>query len=1077
MRMTRWLWFVMFMSLYWLTPTAHSQAPEPADQPIDVLLVLDDSGSMGTCWPWGDEATHVTNGCAQRGQSEPSDRDNLRYSAAKLLVQLADEEDRIMVIRFDSDVEPVGARAFQRVGGPDSRAQIIAALNPPANYDGRGYTRIDLGLEQAVAIFQQQRAPDRQSYVVFLTDGTPTQPKTAQPQEGSIASSATTLRQMGVRLFPVALCSPDNSACPKAFLERLLGATREAREARDLLRVFSEIFAEMKPTLHVIDHATAQNGDGDLELQTRQAHGARQLNVVTTKDGFGGLLRDASLQSTQTLLQDSNVAVNTIESSVLPDGRWTVKANEASVFVVARTETYPQLIHPVPSISGSAAGERYVPKGKSPLIVASTVGPGGGEPLIYNGVTPLQPLTPDKTAFWTVLPQDAALFSIQVGNDTRPLQIKRQFQVIGRDNLPTAQASLPTCAAETNCLLTVDFSPGPEIADPQGTVYISELQPTDGGAVETPIYVKPMTCAERQCSDQGFIPKNGRRYKIRYLVSASSGDVHYSDWTEVDLTMSPAVYVRGLPNPLTLAGRAENSWPVTVIARTTQDLGQFSAALQLKRQDTGEQINTLSVAFSVDIRGESEQETTLRILGGERLRPGTYEGALTFSVARQAESEPVDLPAPIPIQFTLRKPTATIDLQHIDFGEAPFDPAVTFRIDQKQPLPVTFADASFPISVTLETSSCPELSLTSNLSSAQAGQPASLELRLQSDGPVQPQTCSGKLTLAPAVPNPDDYVIQASITRTWQIKIVPIAWQVVGIERDGKIVDTLAFDRLGSVGQKQSAVLVVDYTGPPDFSLTNQDFTNLTTGLQGGDLRLETSPAQPVPDRPHRYRVPITLVALRSLPHGPIWGTQHQGALNLGITALPSQPASSINFTFYTPSLPERYIFPPIVSVYGTWLPFWLPGICTGPVTLMAVLLTASFWRARRIRKTVEGSRPVPSATDEYVPTPPEPRSPKPPKPPKPPTRESGSAMPQRPTPPPGAAGARRQGGAPPSRPGPASGGRASGAVGATSRPGSPMPQRPGPPPGAPRPGGPARVTPGRPAGPPRPLTKPERQR
>lgn len=978
-RVLRRLFLVLWLSTCLVVPDVHSQEPvgqseaAPSDNlPIDVLLVLDDSGSMATCWPWGDDPVRRTDDCARYGQSAPSDLASLRYSAAKLLVQLADDDDRIMVIRFDSTVEAVGATAFQRVGGPDSRRQIISSLNPPASYDQRGYTRIDLGLAEAVKIFHTQGSAERQRYVLFLTDGTPTHPQKV-PQDTAIADSASQLGALGVQIFPVALCSPDNTACPKAFLERLLGATQEARQAQDLLRVFSEIFTRMKPTLHIVDYANGQNGDGDLELQIRQVHGARQLNVVTTRDGFSALLRDGSPQSPQLALQDGNIAVHSIESSVLPDGRWTVKAQENTSFVVAKTETYPRLIHPVPSVPGSASAPRYVPRGKAPLILASTFGPGAGEPLIYNGTTPLQSLTPDKTAFWTALPTEDRAFTIQVGNDTQPLQIKREFQLTARDNLPTAQTSLPACVPETDCLLTVDFSPGAEIVDPQGAVYVVEQQEGAGGVTETPVYAKPMTCAQRQCSDQGFRAEEGHVYKIRYLVNASSGGVRYSDWAEVDLAMQPAIYVRGLTTPLNIVDQPENGWPVTIISRTTEDLGRLTATLQLTRKEDGGAITTMSSPFSVDIRGAGEQQSTLRIIGGDTLRPGTYEGTLEFSVENQPSGEQVKLPAPVPISFTLSKPTATIDLQDLDFGQVPFDPAVTFRVDQTLPVTVTFTGATFPISATLTTSSCDELSLSTNLKADPASRSAQLELRLQSDVPIQPKTCKGQIDLTPAVPNPGDYDLLPAIPRTWQIKIIPIGWELLGFEQDGQIVDTLTFPDIVEAGQEHPATLIIDYTGPPGFLLDSLDFTELSEGLKDGDLTLRTSTAQPIKDQPNRYRVPVWLVAQQSPAHGPIRGWWHHGVIPLRISQLPSQPAQNVSFSFYAPSWPDRYIFPPILTVVGLYK-LWLPGACIWPLTIVPIFLFTRYRKAAKVRAVAAAnSQQNPPQQDDPIPAPPPP--------------------------------------------------------------------------------------------------------
>ena len=125
----------------------------PATEPIDVVVVLDDSGSMATCWPWPREGLPFNPPCQFPSVNLPSDPDELRYSAARLLIHLADEEDRIAVVRFDSRAEGVGALgAMQQAGGSENRRQLAATLTAPTDYLPRGYTRMDLGLAEAIRL-------------------------------------------------------------------------------------------------------------------------------------------------------------------------------------------------------------------------------------------------------------------------------------------------------------------------------------------------------------------------------------------------------------------------------------------------------------------------------------------------------------------------------------------------------------------------------------------------------------------------------------------------------------------------------------------------------------------------------------------------------------------------------------------------------------------------------------------------------------------------------------------------------------------------------------------------------------
>ena len=72
------------------------------------------------------------------------------------------------------------------------------------------------------------------------------------------------------------------------------------------------------------------------------------------------------------------------------EGAWTAQVADSGGFVVVRADSYPELLNPPPSVAESPASVRYYPEGKTPLLIARGVGPAAGEPLFYNGQTPMQ---------------------------------------------------------------------------------------------------------------------------------------------------------------------------------------------------------------------------------------------------------------------------------------------------------------------------------------------------------------------------------------------------------------------------------------------------------------------------------------------------------------------------------------------------------------------------------------------------------------------------------------------------------------------------------------------------------------
>ena len=154
-------------------------------QPIDVIVLLDDSGSMATCWPWPKDRAPFAPPCGEPSPNLPTDPDELRYSAARLLLQLADDEDRIAVVRFDNIGVGVGELGtLQSVGQRENRRRLTAALQPPNDYFTRGYTRLDLGLDVVIQLLRNGQEPNRSQYILLLTDGEPSEPGNS-PNQGA----------------------------------------------------------------------------------------------------------------------------------------------------------------------------------------------------------------------------------------------------------------------------------------------------------------------------------------------------------------------------------------------------------------------------------------------------------------------------------------------------------------------------------------------------------------------------------------------------------------------------------------------------------------------------------------------------------------------------------------------------------------------------------------------------------------------------------------------------------------------------------------------------------------------------
>ena len=924
----------------------------PATEPIDVVVVLDDSGSMATCWPWPKEGLPFNPPCQFPSVNQPSDPDELRYSAARLLIHLADEEDRIAVVRFDSRAEGVGALgAMQSAGGSENRRRLAASLEAPTNYLPRGYTRMDLGLTEAIRLLEANRQPNRSQYVLLLTDGEPTADATLPlaAQKQLISEQFAQLRAAGVLVFPVVLCNP-TSGCSGEFLreQSSTALVRDAANAPELLRVFGELFAEMKSDRSVV---TSRDANGSIAFTTRASQGVQEIAVVSPRASLSAVRQEGNPALTSSLLNDGNVELNAIAGSVTP-GAWTAETSDLSAFAVIRAASYPELIFPPPSALSSPASTRYYPAGKQPLLVVRGAGPAAGEALLLDGRTPIPTFGKDAGGVDALgaIPYAAASneVTIQLGDDSAPLQLRRTFRLEGRADLPrlevfTPRADDPGLLEDGRARLQVGFGPGLPVEGLVATAYVSDITDDPNG---TPVFQGAMTCIARLCIVADFTPTDGRSYRVTYLVSALADGVRFGDWAEATLSVEPAVYLRGLLSPIDLNRMPVEGWPITVGAGTSEEIGSLTARLVLRRADTGETVSQAALNFSIDVPESDTATGYLRVEGLDLLRPGDYTGEIEL-VATTPNGLPMDVnirPAPIlPVALTVARSAARLQSQVADFGEVKFDTSPNFRISQETLLPITFeAGKPFRLAAALAESSCVGLSLTTGELRAE-GERWLLPVQLISQTPVLPGGCSGQIRLTG--PSEDFDIFPSSVE--WRLQIRGVEWSVVG---------DLDFGDVGRAGERSTQSLLLRFDGKTPFVVqvmgiaaageTGDGVTQLDESfLESGAIEVNGAP-----NADGFYEIPVGLVARKTIPQDPLHGSFYSGDLMLGIEGLPGE-SRAVAISFRSPTVYQRYVEWWLRPVYS--LP-WL--LCSGPLSLLLLLILVA--RARN-RGYVEEAEPV----------------------------------------------------------------------------------------------------------------------
>jgi hypothetical protein len=923
----------------------NSQSDEIGDvtQPIDVIVLLDDSGSMATCWPWPQDRPPITPPCGWGSDNPPSDPDALRYSAARLLMQLADEADRIGVIRFDNQAEGVGAAGtLQPVGAGENRRRLTEALQPPDDYFRRGYTRIDLGLQSAIDLLQNARQPGRSQYVLLLTDGEPSQQLGAGDQRERINGQIETLHNAGVFVFPVVLCNP-TAGCAGEFLRDRFAESgvREATNAQDLVRIFSEIFASMKSDRSIL---TGRSADGALEFTTRAQHGVRRVTIVTPSGGLRSVQKSDGAIAAQPSLIESHIDVNVIEGEALAEGgAWRIETSDFSGFAVIQTDSYPQLINPPPSVASSPASVRYFPAGKPLLLLARSSGPGAGEPLLYNGKTPL-PAFGGSDIKMLLLTDEPQSIRLQVGNDETPLQLIRTFDLEARADLPTLQVLSPRegnngLLADGRVQLQVTFGGNTALQNVTANLLITDESNDEQGGGKL-VHQAAMSCLDRTCVDESFTPGDGRSYKLTYIAQAQQDGLRFSDWAQVNLGLKPAVYVRGLEPAFDLAQMPTAGWPLELSSGTTEEIGNLVATLTLRRLESDEEAIGAKVNFAADVPEEGSLATALLVEGLDKLRPGTYEGEISLTV-NSPTGRPMDVEirplSRLAVTYFVPRPAARLDTDQLNFGEVLFDTSPNFRLGEEQMLPLTFEGRPFDFQVTLAESSCPNLSIVAGTLQLQENARALLPLQLASRDPVQPGLCSGTLLLSGPT---DDYDLFPREV-AWQMRVNNVEWSVIST--------ALNLGTFQDAGTQIEATLLVRYDGKTPFVLQMEEVhaegKNQDEVVQLTKTQIEMPPVEvagPTTDA-GIFEVPVTFIARQPIIFDPMRGTFYNGEIQIGVVGLQDEP-QTIGLSFVSPGLAQRYLLPYLLPVYS--MPLL---ICTGPLTFFLLLIGLARFRGRDI--------------------------------------------------------------------------------------------------------------------------------
>ncbi|MCD6290804.1 MAG: VWA domain-containing protein [Anaerolineae bacterium] len=683
------LWAVALLVVVILWPGTRAYAQQTPQNnptgPLDVVLLIDDSGSMSDRWAGG--------------RRPPNDPDGLRHSAARLFIDLARPGDRIAVISFHTTPTGYGAAAnggFDVISDQASRDRLKADIvqpTEPADPMER-LTDMRLALRMAQDILRKNRTGNPQ-FIVFLTDGRPYPPE-QRPELFQVISE---LGKEGVPIFPVLLGSDTDPKVAERMVAETQGIAQQVDNPSELLRAYATIYSYIQRNRYVdiLDLVGGKVGT----VKTCEDQGVNTLSIGLPKTGdtnaaFADLTHDGtsilnidqlSNGASVSRVTDRHYEMVTISHNSPLVGEWVAHALQAvggNGLIVAESVTTIDLVYPHPaSAIDSTATPRFYPAGK-PVFLGATVQRSGtlitGLKLSAQAEGVQYPmtakgLTEDGSLYWVIMPPQPGVqpgqrtrVRIQIGDQVMPLRLQKEF-VLEAGDFPSLVVDSPTersdgLSDDGKLRLRVHFE-GANL--PAEAKVEAIIQDENTGAVTR----VSLSCTSGVCEDRSFTPVQGRRYKVLFLAQATTSDgVVYNDFAEGQLTMRDALRLESLPPMLDLGQvplyQGSVKREIAISAYTEQPF-QLKASVEIQSATPGVRPGHLTVSLARPTHESGNRyKTTLTLSGFDQLAPGQYTGSIAFSAGSNIDVQP----SSVPLKFSIPTPEIRLTMPNsVDLGE------------------------------------------------------------------------------------------------------------------------------------------------------------------------------------------------------------------------------------------------------------------------------------------------------------------------------------------------------------------------------------------------------------------------
>ncbi len=433
------------------TPAAAQTPPAPSDSPLDLVIVIDNSGSMIN---------------AAYGEADP---DGLRYVAAKMLVDLVSEQDRVGFVHFASTVT-YQSEHLTRMDSQQKRDAFKQQIEQARTNDEPGDTSYIPALQTAHDLFDS--ASNRRA-VLFLTDGLPSDAALRDAPGSAVNADAlretlAPFQQAGIPVYLAILKNKRFGSIAELVpvveqeFQRTGAPALQIDTPQDIARAFAFVLSQLQPNLY-LDTLNGIADTGNTTVFAAHAHPNQAISQAT----FVFVPPDAQTDfAVQTVRQPENASVRDTDSAAHSyavhsfesgdnqpiDGEWgfQVAQEGTSGFAFVRSDVRLGLVYPALS---QATGQRVVLSNQPALVgvtisgsatdetasVEARLREGGclNDPTARTGGELRQlkrvGLSPDNTLFWesiSIAPGARPLaLDIELKQLDKPLRLSRCFPI------------------------------------------------------------------------------------------------------------------------------------------------------------------------------------------------------------------------------------------------------------------------------------------------------------------------------------------------------------------------------------------------------------------------------------------------------------------------------------------------------------------------------------------------------------------------------------------------------------------------------------------------------------------------